>query len=541
MSILECFALIFPVAAYLVYSWCVGTYKYFAKRGIPFVKPQPLIGGLWPVLCGDVLPLEAPTLGYYMFPKHRFSGYFMFRKPEYLIHDPALAKQVMIKDFDYFTDHTTVVPMEVDPVIGRSLFFMDGQRWRHGRSGMSPAFTGSKMRNMFGLLSKYADGAVQRLVEDAGQKKLEMEMRDLFQKLGNDIITSISFGLDIDSVHNPDSELFKRGKQLAGTTGFQGLKFFLLMTVPSSVFEFFGIRLITKEVAEFYLDIVRKTIKHREKNNIVRPDFIHLFMQARNNELKEEKDNKDDHLESAGFTTVREHIESCTENSKYSDFGITAVVASFFFGSIETTSTVLCFAMHELAANQDVQTKLQSEINLVEEELHGSPLTYEVLQKMKYLDMVVSETLRRWPPLATTNRVCVKPYTLEDYNGTQVTIEKGQAVQIPIISYHHDPDIFPDPLRFDPERFSDENKDNINRDAFLPFGSGPRNCIGSRLALMHIKSLLYYILANFSVEFSEKMELPLKLKKMSMTYSAESGFWLNLVPNSDMLNGNLKN
>ncbi|XP_001653040.2 cytochrome P450 9e2 [Aedes aegypti] len=526
----ESLALIVPVAAFLVYLWSIATYNYFKKRKIPFVKPYPLIGGLWPALTGKVLPLEAATLGYDMFPKHRFSGYFMFRNPEYLIHDPALAKQVMIKDFDHFTDHTSVFPVEVDPIIGRSLFFMDGQRWRNGRSGMSPAFTGNKMRNMFTLLSKYTDSAMQRLVEDAEKNKLELEIRDLFQKLGNDIITSISFGLDIDSVHNPDSEMFQKGKQLAGTTGFQGFKFFLSMALPSSIYKLFGIRLITKDVADFYLDIVTNTIKYREENNIVRPDFIHLFVQARKNELKEDK--TDETLDSAGFTTVQEHIKSSSENSKYSDFGITAVVASFFFGSIETTSTVLCFAMYELAANPEIQQKLQDEIKLVRDQLNDSPLTYEVLQKMKYLDMVVSETLRRWPPLGTTNRVCVKPYTLEDYDGTQVTIEKGQAVQIPIISYHHDPDYFPDPYRFDPERFSDENRDKINQDAFLPYGSGPRNCIGSRLALMQIKSLLFYLLTNFSVEFSEKMDVPIKLKKMSMTYTAQSGFWFNLVPKS---------
>ncbi|XP_019561198.3 cytochrome P450 9b2 [Aedes albopictus] len=528
MGVFEWFVVVIPLAGYLIYRWAVATYDYFEKRKIPFVKPYPFVGGLWPVFSGKLHPGDAAVLGYDMFPENRFSGFFAFRRPGYLIHDPALAKQIMIKDFDHFTDHMNTVSVDVDPIFGRALFFMDGPRWRHGRSGLSPAFTGSKMRNMFSLLSKYVDGAMQRLVQDAGQGKLELEIRDLFQKLGNDIITSISFGVEIDSVHNPNNEFFKRGKQLAATGGIQGLKFFLSIVVPDSVFKFFGIRFLPKEAADFYVDVVAKTIKHREEYKIVRPDFIHLFVQARKNELKEDK--ADDELKSAGFTTVEEHIEASTENSQYTDLDITAVAASFFFGGIETTTTVLCFALYELAANESVKRKLEAEIDSVRKELGETTLSYEVLQKMKYLDMVVTETLRRWPPLGITNRVCVKPYTFEDHNGTKVTVEKGQLIQIPVQSFHRDPNFFPDPYRFDPERFSDENKSKINQDAFLPFGSGPRNCIGSRLALMQAKCLLYYLFTNFSVEFSDKMDVPIKLNKMSLTYTAENGFWFNLTP-----------
>ncbi|XP_062553094.1 probable cytochrome P450 9f2 [Armigeres subalbatus] len=528
MGVSEWLVLIIPIAAYLIYRWSIATYGYFDKRKVPYVKPHPFFGGLWPVFSGKLHPSDAAVLGYNMFPENRFSGFFTFRQPGYLVHDPVLAKQIMIKDFDHFTDHMNTISVDVDPIFGRALFFMDGERWRHGRSGLSPAFTGSKMRNMFTLLSKYVDGAMQRLAQDAVQGKMELEIRDLFQKLGNDIITSISFGVEIDSVHNPNNEFFKRGKQLAATGGFQGLKFFLSLVIPNSVFKFFGIRFLPKEVADFYVNVISKTIKLREENKIVRPDFIHLLVQARSNELKEDK--ADDELKSAGFTTVEEHIEASTENSQYTDLDITAVAASFFFGGIETTTNLLCFALYEIVGKPDVKQKLEAEIESVRNELGGKALTYEVLQKMKYLDMVITEGLRRWPPLGFTNRVCVKPYTFEDYDGTKVTVEKGQVVQIPMLSFHRDPKFFPDPYRFDPERFSDENKHNINQDAFLPFGSGPRNCIGSRLALMQAKCLLYYFFANFSVEYSNKMDVPIKINKLSLTYTALNGFWFNLTP-----------
>lgn len=520
------------LAVYLLYRWSTATYDYFERRGVPFLKPVPLFGNLWPFLTGRTTGIEALTLSYWRFPESRLSGVFNFRRPGYLVHDLELVKLLTIKDFDHFVDHSFNVPPELDPFLGRSLFFSEGLRWRHGRAGLSPAFTGSKMRNMFELLARYSDGAMQRL---AAGGKVEREAKDLFQRLGNDVMTSISFGIDIDSVQDTDNEFFRNGLRLSRSAGIQGLKFFLSTVIPSQVFIFLGLRLTPRSVADFYEDIVTRTIRYREENNVVRPDFIHLLMQARKNELKQ--DQGDETLASAGFSTVQEHLptSSTVESSmKWTDLEITAAAASFFFGGIETTTNALCFALYELALNPDIQSKLRQEIDTVQAGLAGH-LTYETMQKMKYLDMVITETLRLWPPVAFTNRRCTKEYTLENSDGTRITIEKGATVQFPVQAIHRDPRYYPDPLRFDPERFSDENRHSINRDAYLPFGSGPRNCIGSRLALMQAKCFLYYLLRYFTVEMSSKTDVPMRMKKRSIGVNSRSGFWFYLVPRGSEL------
>lgn len=89
------------------------------------------------------------------------------------------------------------------------------------------------------------------------------------------------------------------------------------------------------------------------------------------------------------------------------------------------------------------------------------------------------ETLRKWPPVMFIDRVCVKPYTLEDGSGHSIQLIKDDAIYIPIIGIHRDPEYYPDPDRFDPERFSDERKHEIKPFTYFPFGSGPRNCIGA--------------------------------------------------------------
>lgn len=129
---------------------------------------------------------------------------------------------------------------------------------------------------------------------------------------------------------------------------------------------------------------------------------------------------------------------------------------------------------YELIRNPDIQKKLQEEIDEVHQRLNGKELTYEELQKMKYLDQVVSETLRMWPPAPVVDRLCVKDYTLE-YDDKKIEIEAGRNFYLLIYGIHHDERYFPNPEKFDPERFSDENKDKINRDAYMPFGVGPRH------------------------------------------------------------------
>lgn len=167
---------------YLAYRWSVATFDYFERRRVPFVKPVPLFGTMWPFVRGRMNTSDCVSEGYRLFRGSRFSGQFTFRKPGYLIHDLELAKEITVKDFDHFVDHSFTFSPELDPLMGRALIFTDGNRWKRGRSGLSPAFTGSKMRNMFELITNYSERAMKRLRESANGGKIEREMRDLFQR-----------------------------------------------------------------------------------------------------------------------------------------------------------------------------------------------------------------------------------------------------------------------------------------------------------------------------------------------------------------------
>ncbi|XP_073241136.1 cytochrome P450 3A28-like isoform X4 [Porites lutea] len=135
--------------------------------------------------------------------------------------------------------------------------------------------------------------------------------------------------------------------------------------------------------------------------------------------------------------------------------------------------------------------------------LNESP-SYDVLHQMPYLDMVINETLRIYPPGFLLQRDCNEACTIKG-----VHIPKGLPIIIPVYPIHHDPDIWPEPEKFDPERFSEAEKSKRHPYAFMPFGYGPRNCVGMRFALLEIKLTVAKLLKKYKLERTEKTAVPL--------------------------------
>lgn len=238
------------------------------------------------------------------------------------------------------------------------------------------------------------------------------------------------------------------------------------------------IQFFDDEHVEFYRSLVLDTMKHRTVHGIVRPDMIQLLMESKKGTLNVDGDK----VTGDGFATVAESTENRNlgnEKREWSDADYTSQCFLFFLAGFETSSSLMCVAVHELAENRDIQIRLMAEIDEVRAQLNGKPLSYEILQRMQYLDMVVSEALRKWPPAIITDRVCTKPYQMVDQlNGHKVNFDKGDGIWIPILGLHRDPKYFPNPNVFDPERFSVENRNTIQPFTYMPFGVGPRNCIG---------------------------------------------------------------
>ncbi|XP_048465780.1 cytochrome P450 3A19 isoform X2 [Rhincodon typus] len=186
------------------------------------------------------------------------------------------------------------------------------------------------------------------------------------------------------------------------------------------------------------------------------------------------------------------------------DSEILAQALTFILAGYETTSNTLSYTAHNLATHPDVQKKLQQEID--EAFPNKAPPTYDGVMQLEYMEMVISETLRLFPPAPRIDRVCKKDVQL---NG--VTIPKGTIVMVPAYVLHRDAEYWPEPEEFRPERFSKENRESWVPNTFLPFGMGPRNCIGMRFAQLTMKLALASFLQHLSIVPCKETPIPLEM------------------------------
>lgn len=172
----------------------------------------------------------------------------------------------------------------------------------------------------------------------------------------------------------------------------------------------------------------------------------------------------------------------------------------FFIAGFETTSSTMALCLYELAKNQELQRKAQREIDEVLKSRNSDDISYEHLPELKYLEKCIDETLRKYPPAPFLIRECTKKYKV---SGTCLTIPKKTPIIISTFGLHRDPYIYEDPLNFNPERFSDSSTGQGNAKGlfYLPFGDGPRICIGMRMGKLTSRIGLLLLLSKFNFNF----------------------------------------
>ncbi|KAF5304088.1 hypothetical protein FQA39_LY01873 [Lamprigera yunnana] len=501
--------------------------QYWKEKGIPYENPTPIFGNLTPAVLKMTTVRKLIETVCKKFEGHRYFGFYQFSTPSLVVLDPELIKDICIKSFDSFTDHTDFLPKSADPFCKKTLLARDGEDWHEMRSILSPTFTSRKMKAMFNIVAQCSERFVNHFAKQDGV--VTLEVMDAFTKFTNDVTTTCTLGLDCDSLEDERNEFYLIGKEAFDFTGWKVIRFFGNSLSPALV-TLLGVKFFNSKVRNFFMRITKEVINYREKNNIVRPDVIHLLKEAQKGRLTYEKD-EDGH--DSGFASIQEasvlQTHSDLSKSKLSDEDIAAQIIVFFFGASDTVSIVLSHMTYELVVHVDIQKKLTNEIDTILSEKNGK-FTYEAMCKMKYLDMVISETLRVWPPPFLLNRKCVKPYTIEPKipNETAFVVEPGTDIIIPVIALHNNQKYFKDPHTFDPERFNDENKTNINQYSYLPFGIGPRHCIGNRFALMIMKIIMVTILSRFEIVRVEKTVIPFEPNKNTHMLRSAHGYWFGL-------------
>ncbi|XP_049766409.1 cytochrome P450 6a2-like [Schistocerca cancellata] len=493
----------------VVYHHVTAQFDYWACRGVPYLKPEPFFGNIRDFVLMRKSYAEVFGRLYNDSDPHPVVGFFFQARPALLVRDPEMVKLVLIKDFAHFPSRYQVSDARTTPM-ALNLFHVGSRTWRPLRTKLSPTFTSGRIKAMFPLLAECAaqlQASTDAALADAHGAGAVLEMRDALAKFSTDVIGTCAFGLQCNALQDPDSTFREIGRKMFKPRKSTMALRFLYGGVP--FLQRFKGKFTGDAVSDFFLELVRQTVDERLEKDIKRNDFLDLLIQ-----LKQKG-----HLEGDAHALVQTE-----ESIEFTHELMTAQCFVFFAAGFETSSTTMSFCLHELAVHQDVQERVRAEVDAVVRK-HGGAITYDAIQDMTYLDQVVAETLRMYPPLPFLDRVCEVPYKLP---GSGAVIEPGTRVFIPVCGLHSDPRYFPQPDKFDPERFSEQNKASINRNAYLPFGEGPRNCIGMRFGQLQTKVGLASMLQKFRFETCDQTAVPPRLAPLSFVMAPVGGVFLRV-------------
>ncbi|XP_017758026.1 PREDICTED: probable cytochrome P450 6a14 [Eufriesea mexicana] len=467
----------------LLYYYSKSKLEYWRKRGVNGPKPLPFLGNYKDVFLGKASVSDSFEDAYNNFRDEQVVGIYVGHTPLLVLRDPDIIKTVLIKDFSVFADRTIRTVRTVEP-LSEHLFRLESDRWRPLRAKLSPVFTSGKLREMFHLLVECADH-FGKYLDNLVKKGEFIECRDIAAKYTTDVIGSCAFGIEINSFASENSEFRQMGRKVF-QTNIKSMFRDRLRDFPW-LFKVLGPLTIERDIVEFFKRITTETIDYRMKNNVRRYDFIDTLVD------------------------LKQHPEKLGEK-EVDDLFLTSQAFVFFIAGFETSSLTISHVIIELAKKPWIQEKARAEILEVLAKTNGV-ITYDCIKEMKYLDACFQETLRKYPVLLWLSRTALQDYT---FPGTKISIEKGQQVFLPVRAIQRDPEIYPDPDDFDPERFSDEQVKTRHPMLFLPFGDGPRNCIGARFAKYQSKVALITVLSKFKLEVCEKTFKEYKIDKKSL-------------------------
>uniref|UniRef100_A0A8C9ZTA1 unspecific monooxygenase n=1 Tax=Sander lucioperca TaxID=283035 RepID=A0A8C9ZTA1_SANLU len=481
----------------LILRYGYAPYGFFKKIGIPGPRPLPFIGTFLEYRKGIH---NFDTECYQKYGK--VWGLYDGRQPLLAIMDTAMIKTILVKEcYSVFTNRRD---LGINGPLRDAVSIVEDEKWKRIRSVLSPSFTSGRLKEVKLCCS------INRkhfLSQTFGWFNFFLVPTLLFFRVfgpySMDVVTSTAFSVDVDSINHPSDPFVANIKRMVKFNLLNPL-LVLVVLFPflAPILDRMGVSFFPAEVLNFFFNFLKTIKSDRTKNEHKnRVDFMQLMVDSQMSEK-----NKEDKSPDKGLN----------------DHEILSQAMIFIFAGYETSSTTLGFIAYTLATHPHIQKTLQEEIDETFPEKVRP--TYEAVMQMEYLDMVINEAMRLYP---VGNRLERISKSSVEING--VTIPKGTAVMVPVYTLHRDPALWSEPEAFKPERFSKENKDNIDPYAFLPFGSGPRNCIGMRFALLMMRLAIVEILQNFSFVTCKETDIPMELGRDGFT-SPKNPIKLKLEP-----------
>ncbi|XP_013140400.1 PREDICTED: cytochrome P450 6B4-like [Papilio polytes] len=316
-------------------------------------------------------------------------------------------------------------------------------------------------------------------------------------------ISACAFGLDLDedmykTLNKVDKMIFTPKYSIELDMMYPGI----LVKLNNSNFP--------KFLKAFFNNLVKTVVTQRGGKPTNRKDFMDLLLELRQKKTIE-----------ASKGSVDEKVRTL----ELTDDVLAGQAFAFYAAGYETSASTMTYLFYEVAKHPEIQDKVIAEIDEVLKKYDGE-ITYEFLNELTYLNQVFDETLRMYPVVDPLQRNAEMDYVIP---GTNTKIRKRQTVLVSALAIHRDPKYYPNPGKFDPERFTTENKKNIHSGAYMPFGTGPRNCIGMRFAKVQSLVCIVKFFTKFRVEPTKNTPAEVELDPMRLVLFPRGGIELNVI------------
>jgi len=364
----------------------------------------------------------------------------------------------------------------LEPWLGTGLLTSTGVKWQNRRKILTPAFHFNILQQFIGIFTEQSQKLVNHLEKECDQP--HTEILPIITKFTLHSICETAMGTRLD-----------QGKELQ-------------KTYAKAIYRM-G-ELVVHRVLRPWLYLPAAyffTPQYREKRRLAK--FLHNFsmsvIQERKANFQDRDFSKaieDDNLGTKKRLAMLDLLLSAQKAGvNIDDEGIREEVDTFMFEGHDTTSMSISFTLLLLANHPEIQEKVVQEL----QEIFGDSdrcATYQDLQDLNYLELVIKESLRIYPSVPLIARVTDE----EIVTRSGYVIPEWTFVHVYIYDLHHNPELYPDPEKFDPDRFLPENTQKRHPFAYLPFSAGPRNCIGQKFAMLELKTAISTILRNFILE-----------------------------------------
>ncbi|KFM65253.1 Cytochrome P450 4V2, partial [Stegodyphus mimosarum] len=365
------------------------------------------------------------------------------------------------------------------PWLGLGLLTSYDTKWKSRRKMLTPAFHFNILHDFLPVMNKESSILVEVLKKHATEKYVEIV--PLITKCSLDIICGTILGAEICAQTEANCPYLNALTKLS-SAAFERMqrpwlwRYFVFQMTP--IGRSFNQNLRTLQ------DFTSAVIAEKKKEKLEKK-------RKGETPVKEEDTDACHKLKKRALLDLLldEHIN----NNSITETEIREEVDTFTFEGHDTTSIAICWSLYMIGLHPWVQDKIHEELDSIFCESNRD-VTMDDIKDMKYLECVVKETMRLYPSVPAVAREIT-----EDLEFQGKILPKGATCVVFTYFLHRDPEVFPNPEKFDPNRFLPENSAGRHPFAYVPFSAGPRNCIGQRFAMMEIKTVLSFVLRNYRV------------------------------------------